>query len=722
MSNKCIYETTSRSAASAQLGKVRSICAVKYNPATLPIAVKKCKDILTDYDRCLCHIIPTVLRMGSIELTTLVTTKGKKNCGFCQIKIDTLYDLIKHLPFYVIQGILTFSELMKIPNVAFSILEMHLYEMTTKFIRDTIEHLFSPATTTTTDIQVIRRLTVIIHKNICHMNKAKKDGVFIIFYEIIRYLKTIKASPVWGGTTADELEELTANIIHIMDAIVKNNLLDNVDKTLVTDLMFCNFKLFKQTISNAFHKRLKSNAIQTEQEEWAFERRIMFKSFELTNVYIARRLIEYDQQICHIDDAVFSFMVQQLSYDELVMVVKKINSACMILLISNCLYVYSPTRYFDLHVDPMDILNSPICKGINLYSTIDQFVLYPNQKPYIIYENENGQMGIDAGGLTRDFYTQYFLQLKEWMVVKDDVYMGFRRAGEGGRGGLGGVNSLARVRMAGVLTAYSMFREHISPNIRFHPLISYFVVYGSTIQIDHLLDYLADEYDIEYAKNLRKILRYTPAEYSEYMNMQGEDATIPVKKYLQGVIQDHYVSPATIAFVRGFRDVFICQGRNADIFSNVRPCIIHEYMAGIDSYKIMGAENSLDSILKIDCGDNKSISAANCERIRRVFLEVLDELNREDMPKLKSLLRFWHGTHGIHDFRHLDLTLRLLWGEDDLYGCFSSSTCFGKLYVHHSHLVVVSEGKLRKVFVDHIDRTLENQRLVETAGMYMQMD
>jgi hypothetical protein len=724
-------------AAKESIQKIRQICSVKYNSATLPQAVKKCKTLLSNYDRCLCYTLPTILRMESVELSTLALENGKKNCGFCQIKTNTLYDLTKTVPFYVLQRIFPFDILVKNTDAVFMILETRLYELAPKFIQDVIEGLFSPTAGGASalaerdrDLYVIRRLTNVIHKNIERTKKVKKDGIFIVFYKIIEYLKTI-TSAASSADSASETGELTANVIHIMEAMVEHNLLDQLDRKLVADLVFCNFHLFKLVLTEGFKNQLKKSVV-IEQEDWAMNRKLVFQSFEMANVYITSVLVEYDRPICHIDSRLFSFVLQ-MSSENLSVVMSKMDTNCMISVISNCLYMYSPNRYFDLHVDPKHMLNTAICKGSNLSYTMSQFTHHPHQKPYIVYENENGRLGIDAGGLTRDFYTQYFLQLKEWMVVQDDIFMGFPTALAGGGGGCGvggvgvggvgvGANSLARVRFAGVLTAYSMFREKISPNIRFHPLVSYFIVNGSTIHIEELLSFLADTYEIEFAKNLRKVLGYSADEYAEYMDMQGEDPAIPVKEYLKGVIQDRYVCPAMVAFVRGFRDIFIRIENNVDIYAYIRPCIIQDFMVGIDHYRILGVENSLESVLKVDCGDDMSMSAGKKEAIRRVFLEILEELNREDMPRLKALLRFWHGTHGIRDFRHLDLTLRILYGKDDLHGCFSSSTCFGKLYVHNVHLVRRSADAIRETLVGHIERTLENQRLVESAGMYMQMD
>ena len=694
--------------------KIREICAMKYNPANLPHAVNKCKLLLKDHERCLCSLLPGIIRMGSVDLSTFGLNLCKQNCGFCQIKMEYLYDLTKNVPFHIIQRVIPVDILVKHSNIVFSILETRLYELSTVFICDLMESLFSAHFSNIDederDEYIVYRLTNIIKANIHRTKKMKKDAVFTMFYEIVKYV-----SPLTTTREDSGICELITNALSIIDCIFEYDLLDQLDIYKIADLVFYHFNQFKFVLMEGFKNQIKRESITEQQEEWMVSRRVVYRSVELTNEYITRILVNYDRPICHIDNHLFSFILQ-LPSDNLAIVMRKITSACMISLISTCLFLHPPNRYFELHVDPQHMINTAICRGNNLSYTIDQFLRYKNQKPYIIYENENGQLGIDAGGLTRDFYTQYFLQLKQSMVLHDDIYMTFPVSN------LAGANSLVRIRFAGILTAYSIFRESISPNIRFHPLVSYFIIHGSTIQIDHLLDFLADDYEIEFAANLRKILCYSCDEYREYMDMQGEDPAIPPKEYLKTVIQDHYITPAMVAFIRGFRDVFIKMEEKVDLFSYIKPNMIHEYMVGIESYTIFKGDHSLESILKVDCGDDVSMSSAKKENIRQIFLGILDEMNRDDIGRLKSLLRFWHGTHGIQDFQHLDLTLRVLYGKDDLHGCFSSSTCFGKLYVHHRHLVGVANETVRNNLVGHIERTLENQRLVESAGMYMQMD
>jgi hypothetical protein len=278
-------------------------------------------------------------------------------------------------------------------------------------------------------------------------------------------------------------------------------------------------------------------------------------------------------------------------------------------------------------------------------------------------------------------------------------------------------NSLQRIRFAGIITAYAIFKENITPNLRFHPILSYFIINGSSVDIDDIIDFLL-EYDIEFIKNMKKIKELGDKEYAAYLDMQGEEIFIPKHVYMKNILQERYITPAFIAFVRGYRDIYIQLNINIPI----KPNMIYEYMIGIESYKIYGKDNSLESILNVDTGDNTSMSNKEKRNIKNIFLSILENLNQTNIFKLKDLLRFWHGTHSILDFQYLDLTLRIFYGEDDLYGCFSSSTCFGKLYIHYSHLISCSQEAIRDCLIGHIDRTLENQHIVESAGMYMQKD
>jgi hypothetical protein len=510
------------------------------------------------------------------------------------------------------------------------------------------------------------------------------------------------------------------NIWVIIDYIIEQDLFDQLDLYVMADLMFMHFAPFKSSIQNSFRKVImnrdaaaaaaaasaeETNAI-IESEKWKPMRKATFESIEMTKNFMIKLLLNYNRPIYYINKNIYSFIIK-LPDKDAETIMHNVTTNAIINLMSDLLSdSTSRSNTFDIVVDPLRMINSSICPSRNLSATIHEFVKL-RKKPYIIYDNENGQVGIDAGGLTRDFYSQYFLQLKTHMVEKDE-YMTFAPD-------LNGINSLQRMRFAGIITAYSVFKEKISPNIRFHPIISYFIINGSTVEISNILHFLA-KYDIEYVKNIQKIEKLSKEEYAAYLDMQGEEEFIPKKLYFKNLLYDRYITPSFVAFIRGYRDIYT----QVDLYSYVKPNMIYDYMIGIESYCILGEKHSLESILKIDTGDNNTLTVKEKQNIKQIFLEVLENLNKTNIPRLKELLRFWHGTHGIQDFEHLDLTLRILYGKDDLYGCFSSSTCFGKLYIHNSHLKLNSQ--IKNNLIGHIERTLENQKIVESAGMYMQMD
>ena len=714
--------------------KIREICAIKYNSAALPLAIQKCKRIITDLEqqdqKCLCSIISPIFKLHSIELTTQIISlvKHENHCQFCQIKIDTLYDLLKPLPFYITQRTIPLKTLQKKPDILLSILENNLFEITPAYIQDIVETLFANITEKMQyrDEMILIHITNIIEKHIKSKKRVKKDVIFILFYKVVKYTNALLANQ--QAQHSEDIRKFTINIVTdlmiIIQLIIEYQLFDQLDIYKISDLLFSHFQSFRFAVIEGY-KRLNHNAeyasnceepVILENGKPAYSRNSIFRALEQSRDYITGILVNYDRPITHMDSHMFSFILQ-LQYQDMSAVVSKVTSNCLMYLISDYLDLRSK-QTFDLHVDPLHMINSTICKNMNLSATMAQFIRL-SKKPYVIYENDNGRLGIDAGGLTRDFFSQYFLQLKEVMVPADDIYMTFGSS-------LKSANSLARIRFAGVLTAYSMVREKISPNLRFHPIISYFMVNGSTIQIDNLLDYLKD-FDMEYIRNLRKILDYSADEFRAYLEMQGESesdiACMTPRKYLQTVIQDRYVTPSMIAFVRGFREIFIQLEGKFDLYSFINPGMIQNYMVGIESYRIFGVTNSLESILRIDCGEEDPfVSLAKKQRVKQVFLDILENLNRSDFAQMKEMMRFWHGTHAIQDFQHLDLTLRVVYGTDELHGCFSSSTCFGKLYVHHSCVFGVSPVVLKANLEGHIARTLENQRVVESAGMYMQVD
>lgn len=620
--------------------------------------------------------------------------------------------MVKSLPLHIIQRIIPLESIKSNNDILYNILDDHLYGMSKSYVQDIVEAIFTPKDPKMGLIEYIKKefilyaLTIIIKNNIERKKYLKKDAVFVLFYEVVKYINSFVLEPEFSV-------DIMLNIWSILKHIIEESLLDQVERYAIADLMFMHFAPFRMSIQDSFKRVIikRDSPEFSEQDTWQHNRKALFESIEITKTYIKNILLEYDRPIYHIDKNLYSFILQ-LTVEESRIIMDKVAPNAMIRVISTITMRPTSNLSFDLRVDPLHMINSSICQNLNLAATIRNFVEL-DRKPYIIYDNENGQIGIDAGGLTRDFYSQYFLQLRGHMVEKDG-YMTFAAD-------LNGINSLQRARFAGVITAYAIFKENISPNIRFHPIISYFIVNGSTVEIRDILHFL-EKYDIEYVRNMRKILDLDNDEYAAYLDMQGEDVIYPKKEYLKNLLYDRYITPSFIAFIRGYRYIFI----QVDIYSFIKPHMIYDFMIGIESYCILG-KSSLESILKIDCGDDTSMSSKSKECVKRAFLEVLENLNKTDIPKLKALFRFWHGSHSIQDFQNVDLTLRILYGEDDLYGCFSSSTCFGKLYIHSSRLTtaqskVLSNSDLINCLIGHIDKTLENQRLVESVGMYMQMD
>ena len=498
--------------------QIRQICNLSYTKATLPIAVNKCKHILKDYARCMCGIMPQIMYLKSSDLSLTALTICKKNCGFCQININQLYEMIKNLPFHMIQKIIAFDDIKKKNDILFTLLENHLYSMSKSYIQDIIENIFQPKKPNQTIINYIVEsdvlfiLTNIICKNIERKKKVKQEPVFILFYEIVKYINSFNYDEDFN----DDI--LSCDIWRIVKYIIEESLLDQIDNNVIVELITVHFVKFKQIIQFSFKKMIEKQItadntpdLVVANENWKRARKSMFESMEKASLFIKEALLKYDQPICHKNKNMYAFILK-LSVMEANAIMSKVTSNAMIRLMS---YVsadsLSMREPFNVHANPVDIINTSICQGMNLKSTLRLYVGL-SRKPYIIYDNENGQLGIDAGGLTRDFYSQYFLQFKPHMAEKDD-YMTFDRD-------LKGVNSLQRMRFAGVITAYSILVENISPNIRFHPILSYFIINGSTIDIDDVLEFLV-KYDIEYIKNIKKVGELTKEEYVIYLDMPG---------------------------------------------------------------------------------------------------------------------------------------------------------------------------------------------------------
>jgi len=333
------------------------------------------------------------------------------------------------------------------------------------------------------------------------------------------------------------------------------------------------------------------------------------------------------------------------------------------------------------------------------------------QRLYIVYEDELGnETGVDEGGLTRDFYSSFHIQIKECFEEVDGYLMP-----------KSGTLTLVEWKIVGIIMSRSIFSENISLSLNLHPLLCYWFQNGSQISMNNLFSAMKP-FEIDYMDNMEKLTKMPSETYEEFMVLQGEDGSVPCNTYAMNCIIDKYVSEPVKRLVSGFREQFdkhwgIKKYMNLDVF--------YRFVRGVEHYNICKTNSlSMKENLVVSCNDNPSphIDAA-LATIKETFIEVIDHLNSTDINKLKAFLKFWYGTSSIQSFENKKATVRLL-RNDELHGipCFESSTCFYTLYVYQPLLMKNSKhkDKLFQDIMNMIDVTLTNQGLVESAGLYMQ--
>ena len=441
----------------------------------------------------------------------------------------------------------------------------------------------------------------------------------------------------------------------------------------------------------------------TELFDMVLERAYNFKTYEIVNFAL------YFCDNVHISfDSVF--YLDRLPEQTLIVLLPNITN--LIELISRRYHksIHNSLKENDLYVLPSHIITSIFV----LNGTYKQLLnkLKNKQRLYISYEDEYGnETGVDEGGLTRDFYSSFSQQIRENFEDVDGYLVPKK-------------NSLSQKEwiIAGTLICRSIFCENISPAIPFHPVLTYLMLFGSkNVYIDELLGELKP-FEIDFVEFLGKTLTMSTEEYEAFMDMQGEDPNIPAKKYAMNCMIEKYVHDGVIHFVEGFRrHVF----QHDSLKSFLTLPAFQEYLSGITTYNItkpnsMSMKENLDVFYSDK--ETKQLEQA-AQTFKDVMLEVLQDLNVNNVEKLKAFLKFWYGTASIQNFNTKRATIQFL-RNDDLYGyaCFESSTCFYKLYVYQALVLrcYKNRAQLYIEILNMIDMTLANQNLVEEAGLHMQ--
>lgn len=318
-------------------------------------------------------------------------------------------------------------------------------------------------------------------------------------------------------------------------------------------------------------------------------------------------------------------------------------------------------------------------------------------------------IGIDASGLTKDFYTLVEQIMKKYFGELDNYYVPS--------------NNHVDLKLYpniwynyGILCARSIFFENISPNIKIHPIICWQIIREIPNTLDELKLFfdILSIYDIEYLLNLKKIIDMSKDAYSEFLNIQGE-SFINKKLYIIELLKYKYVTPEILLFVGGFKRT----QSKYDLTKYLKITSLYAYINGNSKYLINN--NSCDSFIsnlviygKINKSNN-NVNDIAIKKFKHIFVKVLNDLNNNDVELLKKFFQFWMSTCSIESFFLKKPIISIV--NYEMYDTFKSSTCFNKLYIYNEDC---RGDNLESRLLILINNSVNNQILSESTGNRMQ--
>lgn len=326
-----------------------------------------------------------------------------------------------------------------------------------------------------------------------------------------------------------------------------------------------------------------------------------------------------------------------------------------------------------------------------------------------IFMNYIGEVGYDASGLKKDFFTNCSIEFMG-LLEECDGYLTIPKNFD--------LNEM-EIKFISLMLARSIFVENISLQIKLHPILTYLMLTGGySIKFEHFCDFIS-HFEIEFVNNIFKLLDLSEDDYTAFMDLQDNDRIKKLTRpqYVMNQITKKYIHPKLIEIVNGFRVFY----KSLYFVDYVNPVIFHKYICGSDSYEISGnTPHSLKHNLQII-----GIIAKQYEMFKNVFVSILDDLNSTSITKLKMFLKYWFATFSIISFsdRSPTIYIQLCSSYDNYnkYHCFYSATCFDKLAITIAHKEFGNETILKSFILESINASIENQKLWESTGVHMQL-
>lgn len=326
-----------------------------------------------------------------------------------------------------------------------------------------------------------------------------------------------------------------------------------------------------------------------------------------------------------------------------------------------------------------------------------------------IFMNYVGEVGYDASGLRKDFFTNCSVEFMG-LLEECDGYLTIPKNFN--------LNEM-EIKFISLMLSRSIFVENISLQIKLHPLLTYLMITGgNSIKFEHFYDFIS-HFEIEFINNTFKLLDLSEDDYIMFMDLQDNDRIKKLTRpqYIMNQITKKYVHPRLIEFVNGFRIFY----KSLYFVDYVNPVVFHKYVCGSDSYEISGnTPHSLKQNLHVI-----GVISKQHEMFETAFISILDNLNSTSITKLQMFLKYWFATSSIISFSDRTPTVYVqlcsTYNNYNKYHCFYSSTCFDKLTITIAHKEFGNETILKSFILDSINSSIENQRIWESTGVHMQL-
>jgi hypothetical protein len=619
---------------------------------------------------CLCKFLKNSKKTIVPNELYIIVKKCKKLCNFCKLhKSDVLYTILKKLPYSQIREFIDLDTILQNPLIL---------EDIANFKSDNVS---------------FEDLLIILEQ------KELKNIASGVVNKICSTVKKILINQKSSNEYDDkDIPEKTSAIL-LLEKLVNNEAL-----------------LFKQydIIMNFVLDMLEANLIHKLSDigihlaDFSMLLQLSFCRLEKKNTDVELLCIEKiarDSTFFRITIDYFPHLLK-LPYYLFDLICKKLDNIIELMIHTNVIN----THKIKVSVNPTNIIKSLKLDESILETEIFIDKLTEPKGTYIEYMTDEGTVGIDMSGLTKDFYSLISTEIHKYLEDVDGYMMPMSSD----------TIHVHTWEFFGIIVARSIFMENLSPMINMHPVICYLMLTGTkTINIKNFFENL-EPFDIDYLNNTKKVLMMNDIKYREFMNLQCEDI-IPKSKYIGKYICEKYLYSSAVKFINGFRRAFAryCYG---DYISQIT---FFRYIKGEWKYDIMGnTPHSLKKNLTI-VGENVEIDSSDSSKkfiitktklFENIFLEVLEHLNNTDLNKLKLFIKFWYGTAAINTFNTNKGKISVT--KQRLYGCFQSHTCFNTLDVEAEE--VKSSTELFKRILSLIDNTLNNQKISESAGFRMQ--